>query len=285
MYRILNVELRKHKGFLTKSKEDRRFQEKYSNFKKKECLKDGFICYAFSEKEILLNPIQMEAERLNSLFQCWVQVVYEEFEYENAEAFVISFPYGFDEYDNCYDRDELELDTFPCDDCCANDRKEILYLELDKEKDGFCESFSGLSVDGYEEQIISIPLYNHLCSNDVQEECFKPVFDLNDNIVGYSFYGLNNILPEGTTASRLEEEREVCPSCGRVLVEYYEENLEEPIRPWTITEEGIRMLQDVNFTYEYRENLRKIIVSKKVFRLIKEKWPEIVEYVEPMFVN
>ena len=41
----------------------------------------------------------------------------------------------------------------------------------------------------------------------------------------------------------------------------------------TITEEGIKNLKDVNKTYEFYDEYREIIISKKVAQIIKENVP------------
>ena len=40
-----------------------------------------------------------------------------------------------------------------------------------------------------------------------------------------------------------------------------------------ITEEGIKNLKDVNKTYEFYDEYREIIISKKVAQIIKENVP------------
>ena len=44
-------------------------------------------------------------------------------------------------------------------------------------------------------------------------------------------------------------------------------------RPKRITEEGIKNLKDVNKTYEFYDEYREIIISKKVAQIIKENVP------------
>ena len=44
-------------------------------------------------------------------------------------------------------------------------------------------------------------------------------------------------------------------------------------RPKRITEEGINNLKDVNKTYEFYDEYREIIISKKVAQIIKENVP------------
>ena len=43
--------------------------------------------------------------------------------------------------------------------------------------------------------------------------------------------------------------------------------------PKRITEEGIKNLKDVNKTYEFYDEYREIIISKKVAQIIKENVP------------
>lgn len=45
-----------------------------------------------------------------------------------------------------------------------------------------------------------------------------------------------------------------------------------------ITEEGINNLKDVNKTYEFYDEYREIIISKKVAQIIKENVPYVKFY-------
>lgn len=48
--------------------------------------------------------------------------------------------------------------------------------------------------------------------------------------------------------------------------------------PKRITEEGINNLKDVNKTYEFYDEYREIIISKKVAQIIKENVPYVKFY-------
>ena len=48
--------------------------------------------------------------------------------------------------------------------------------------------------------------------------------------------------------------------------------------PKRITEEGIKNLKDVNKTYEFYDEYREIIISKKVAQIIKENVPYVKFY-------
>ena len=96
------------------------------------------------------------------------------------------FSTGFEEYENYLDREELELDEYPCTNCIANDRKEILYAKpynISK----FKKDYGIYAIEAQEEQILTPNLHQwareHFGHGRIWNKYYKKKYSI---IYGYS---------------------------------------------------------------------------------------------------
>ncbi len=119
----------------------------------------------------------------------------------------------------------------------------------------------------------------------VDDMCFCPVYNMKENLVGYCLKGSGNFLPavalrkEGTAYNYQK-----CSACGRVSIkeEHTEEKEDFAFRLFRLREDAVEDLQAVNATYEYWPFERRLLVSRELLLLIGKKWPEILQFAEPV---
>lgn len=290
MYRSLVVNMQLREKFQRTSSSDRTrfemdFDKKYEKYKRK-----NYVCgvsweYVIPENKFDLRETLEEIKPFQSQYYFGLRLErkYEPKDYDAAVAFKMNFSYGFMEYDNYHDREELELDTNICDDCTAVDRKEILFLRLDSKKK-FRSEYLGLSSE-FEDPIISVPLREYLVKSGIADALFKPVKNYRKEVIGYRFYGEKNILPPGSVTSGYQEYQRVCNTCGRTIVDVrFDLDLDKKAG-WSISQEGMKCLADANLTYEYRPILRDVIINHKIGALMQEVWPKATNYLIPILLR
>ena len=93
----------------------------------------------------------------------------------------------------------------------------------------------------------------------------QPIISKSKKILGYTFI-TDNILPQKSYIDENYKFKNQCEKCERINMTE-NENIFYFI-PKRITEEGINNLKDVNKTYEFYDEYREIIISKKVAQII-----------------
>lgn len=88
-----------------------------------------------------------------------------------------------------------------------------------------------------------------------------------------------NILPQGSYEDPNYKLAGRCRHCGQVKME--EDEKEICIRQKTISKEGRKHMKDVNVSYEFFDDYRELIVSKKVEQIIS-KYVKYAEFL-PVF--
>ena len=127
-------------------------------------------------------------------------------------------------------------------------------------------------------KIVTIILYGSqghahtlkLKESGVDKKYFQPIISKSKKILGYTFI-TDNILPQKSYIDENYKFKNQCEKCERINMTE-NENIFYFI-PKRITEEGIKNLKDVNKTYEFYDEYREIIISKKVAQIIKENVP------------
>lgn len=259
------------------------FQKVYGKYKRKTYLFGENFEYVIPSNKEDLNIVLEKIKPFIKHFELRMRTEekYEAIDYDKAVAYKVEFPYGFDEYDNFHDKEELELEISKCNACAATDKKEILYLSF-QGNDKFKKGCAGHS-DEYEDQIISILLEKHLTDAGIDKDFFKPVYNIRKKLLGYRLYGEKNVLPPKSIVINGEEDYVDCESCGSASIRQlppYSINIENT---WSIDDWGIDALCDINQTYEYRPIYRLVIINKNTYSSIKEVWPEVTKYVIPIF--
>ena len=253
--------------------------------------------YFFSEEKMDLNKVYQEQQKFEEYVDLKDNIVFIEKEIEDAVAYILNYSWGFEEYGNYLDREELEPYIYPCEECNVFDTKEVIYAKPYVTED-LKTSYGIYAIDGGEEQILTPKLYEYLIENGIEKKYFKPVYITKENIIGRAFskfkpmnklftYYLNlnaNVLPENSVKGGYGEVREVCRKCGRINVYYTMDDFSKPVIPWTITEKGVENLKDVNTMYEYYSNSKITIINKKMYNLLKEKVANFSDHITPIFL-
>lgn len=197
-------------------------------------------------------------------------LIYSDEDMDRAVAYGLLFSTGFEEYENYLDREELELDEYPCTNCIANDRKEILYAKpynISK----FKKDYGIYAIEAQEEQILTPNLHQFLVDNNISQDYFRPVYTSRNKLISYYLYQKANVLPRGSVKRGGKIEIERCENCGREIWRFLQDDYEGDPPIWTITKEGLNLLKDVNTMEEYIYGIKRTIISKKLYNLLKKK--------------
>ena len=162
-------------------------------------------------------------------------------EFEKAKAFVLCFPEYY-----CEEYEDIENEYSECESCHSKEKTNSLFYAQPKgyiKKHENDYGFAGL--DGTGELLLLPKLVEKLKKSGVDKKYFQPIISKSKKILGYTFI----------TDNMTENEN----------IFYF--------IPKRITEEGIKNLKDVNKTYEFYDEYREIIISKKVAQIIKENVP------------
>lgn len=184
---------------------------------------------------------------------------------KRAVAFIPMFPeYYCEEYDFCY---------------CKERTDEPFYVQPKGYiKNHFADyGMAGIDVAGG--GILLLPnLINQMINEGVDKKFFQSVLNKRKKIMGYTYIS-KNILPKASMRDMSYKYLGECPLCGAVKLkkrknEYY-------FLTKTINKDALEYLQDVNFTYEFYDEYREIVVSKKMENIIS-KYVEYAEFI-PIF--
>ena len=206
---------------------------------------------------------------------CYVSEITEE-EYDNAAAFIVDWP---DYY--CEEYEEIENAYEECETCYSKIKKSNLFYVQPK---GYIkkhhEDFGMAGFDGTGELLLLPKLVEALIKGGVDKKYFQPVLTKRRRVMGYIFV-TENILPKGSYQDLTYNIKKKCNSCGHINME-----IQQPefwFQKKTISKEGVEKLEDVNVTYEFFDEYREIIVSRKVADIIKKH----VKYAEfiPVFLE
>lgn len=193
-----------------------------------------------------------------------VEVLDEEF--EKAKAFVLCFPEYY-----CEEYEDIENEYSECESCHSKEKTNSLFYAQPK---GYIKKhendYGFVGLDGTGELLLLPKLVEKLKKSGVDKKYFQPIISKSKKILGYTFI-TDNILPQKSYIDENYKFENQCEKCERINMTE-NENIFYFI-PKRITEEGIKNLKDVNKTYEFYDEYREIIISKKVAQIIKENVP------------
>ena len=187
-------------------------------------------------------------------------------EFEKVKAFVLCFPEYY-----CEEYEDIENEYSECESCHSKEKTNSLFYAQPKgyiKKHENDYGFAGL--DGTGELLLLPKLVEKLKKSGVDKKYFQPIISKSKKILGYTFI-TDNILPQKSYIDENYKFENQCEKCERINMTE-NENIFYFI-PKRITEEGIKNLKDVNKTYEFYDEYREIIISKKVAQIIKENVP------------
>ena len=293
MYRNIILELRiKEEAIGRFNKEkilcERKFERDFGRFEVPTMIYGDGKEYHIPDDKVDTNELKRLVLGLQPFYSidCWIKPVFSEDDFRNAPAAMVDFPFGFEEYDNFHDREELVSAVEVCEVCNATKLKKSLILKIDPTfAKAFKKSFQGLSSDSGA-QIVSIPLYEYLIGSGIDGTCFYPVYNIKKNIVGYCLNGSGNLLPAGALCKEgTSYNYQKCGACGRISIkeEQIDEEEDSVFKRFRLRKDAVEALQGVNATYEYWPFERRLLVSRELLLLMGKKWPDILQFAEPVF--
>ena len=168
----------------------------------------------------------------------------------------------------CEEYDDLGYEYQGCSNCEMRERSEDTFFVLPRGYIKRKQKDYGIAwLDDCHEVVLLPKLVQELKNAGLDESNFLPVFSKKKKIIGYVFDS-KNILPKESYKDPNYELNKICDKCGSVTLSENEEIFIQ--HPKTITQEGLAQLQDINFTYEYYDGYRELIISPKVYSTIKK---------------
>lgn len=128
---------------------------------------------------------------------------------------------------------------------------------------------------------------------------FKPVYQKNNQIWAYSFFGGDSILPSLSLLSDALLTYRKCDFCGRKNILYQGFEQTKSIRNeiqtainigaypvsevWELQSSVLSIMKDINITKDSYNGITYTILSKRMFDLIKTQMPKIEKTCVPIF--
>ncbi|MDO5294036.1 MAG: hypothetical protein Q4F05_14950 [bacterium] len=220
--------------------------------------------YKIPQENLLIKEVTELAERYDKLsFSVYFEAKFTKKEMEQAVAYMPYFHRMCFEYDDTGDFTETICKECDC-------QKQIYDLEI-MNQGSIKKSkvdYATYKHEGEDYSIISIPMYEYLSSNGIEQCYFRPIYARRDkkNPLAYQIYS-ENVLPEAAVISK-ENRYEMCSSCHNI--EAKPQNTLQ-YEPYYMIEEMIEQMKPVNITKEYYGRDQLLVVSKEVYHMIKEK--------------
>lgn len=218
------------------------------------------------------NPIFLEAKQLMYDYQGdiiltieWLYPVFSSVEMDEAVAYE---PYFINRY--CFDYDEESNNEYEntCKLCESRDLKENLEIQPKGIKRNSYNTFT--LEENKSVFFITQLMYEYLVENGINSKYFKECYTKRKNIIAYRLYS-DNVLDVNAFYDDSYSDSFICSNCGKL---YKNLQVDDTYINKYIDENSLDNLEDINITYEYFSKNKKIIVSKKVYNLVKEKDPE-----------
>ena len=196
-------------------------------------------------------------------------------EKQTAAAFVPLFPKYF-----CEEYEDIENEYEECSACWVKRKDDKLFYVQPK---GYIKShqndYGMAGLDGTGEVVLLPKLVKRLTEAGIDKKYFQPVLSKRKKVMGYIMVS-KNILPQGFYEDPNYKLAGRCRHCGQVKME--EDEKEIWIRQKTISKEGREHVKDVNVSYEFFDDYRELIVSKKVEQIIS-KYVKYAEFLPVFF--
>ena len=211
-----------------------------------------------------------------SFVSMWYEIEITEEERRRAVAFVPCFP---DYY--CEEYPDGENDYNECEFCYSKRRLDNPFFVLPKGYIKSHENECGMAgMEGTGELVLLPKLVEKLIEGGVERKYFQPVMSKMKKTRGY-IYWTEHVLPEGAFKDPNYKIIERCPECGAINME--KDGRVYRIQPKSIRRDAVDELEDVNYTCEFYDEFRGIVVSKRVEKIIRGN----VKYAEfmPVFLE
>ena len=248
-------------------------------------------------EDILAN--KMEIKKSGVEFDIYVDNHYERKDYDDAVAVALCFlrsckyyeDFDHEEYNGVYYKEIYENGELITSLVIPTEK---LFIRPTKV---LSRRYAGVASEDIA-NFITPDLKDYLVKNGIGEEFFKPAYTKRDKETPYAYkiYGENSILPRGAiiTAKHAIKElssevviKDVIP--GGELDEYFGLQVNwigmgYPFEKELISPEAYKVMGDANETFEYYGKERRNIISKKLFDLIAEKCPDVIEGSSPIYL-
>lgn len=218
------------------------------------------------------NPIFLEAKQLINDYKddiiLIIQYLYPVFSNVEMDKAVAYEPYFINRY--CFDYDEESDNEYEnscklCDSIELKENLEISPKGINK------NSYNTFTLEYNRSVFLTTqPMYEYLVENGIDVKYFKECYTKRKNIIAYRLYS-DNVLDVNAFYDGSYSDLFICSNCGKL---HRNLQIDETYINKYIDKNTLDDLEDVNITSEYFECNKKIIVSKKVYNLVKEKDPK-----------
>lgn len=273
------------------------FHNKYKKYKRRST--QHMEAYDINKNENLEELFHFVIKNQEFLdFQVIVYEIYEKKDYENADAFYPWFNFGGEYYDESEKNNSLiDVSTKGGGGIALKEPVRVRFTAKQKEK--LKKEYIGYTVERFEDCFISVKLRDFLIENGISKKYFKETYDTKGDIIAYRLWGQDNILP--SQAVKIDNFEIYSDTDEHIYYWEYIYYDEAPIDKYlkkhhsmivgsdlggmdTISKDIIQYLQDINETFEYRYflGMRKTIVNRKFYELVKEVIPNADKYFIPL---
>lgn len=218
------------------------------------------------------NPIFLEAKQLINDYKddiiLTIECLYPVFSNIEMDKAVAYEPYFINRY--CFDYDEESNNEYEnsCNLCDSIELKENLEISpkgINK------NSYNTFTLEYNRSVFLTTqPMYEYLVENGIDVKYFKECYTKRKNIIAYRLYS-DNVLDVNSFYDDSYSDLFICSNCGKL---HRNLQIDETYINKYIDKNTLDDLEDVNITSEYLGCNKKIIVSKKVYNLVKEKNPK-----------
>lgn len=302
MYVGAEVYINPYNGYIGKKitkKGQRIFDEFHNKYKKYKRKSTSFLgAYNINKKENIEELFWFVVNNQEFLdFRVYLYPIYENKDYENADAFYLWFSLGGEYYDESEKHNSLiEVSTKGGGGIALKEPIKIKFTAKQKQK--LKKEYIGYTGERYQDSFISFKLREYLIQNGVSEKYFKAVYDTKENIVAYRLWGQDNILPsQAITIDNFERYVDTDENIYYWDYPYDEDRTDKYFKKHNsiffhtesltlnkIKESVLKELEFVNETYEYTcfLGMRDTIVNRKFYELVKEVIPNADKYFVPL---
>lgn len=183
---------------------------------------------------------------------------------QQAVGYLLNLPENY-----CEEYEDIESGYKECTGCWTREKSgEPFYVQPQGYIKRHEKDYGMAGLDGTGETIILPKLAEKLIEEGISNSYLQPVLSKRKKVRGYIFV-TDHILPEGAFVDSDYDKKEICPVCGHIKLSEKEGSIYK-FQTKYLKGEAVEHFKDVNGTYEFFGDYRKIIVSKKVEKIIRE---------------
>lgn len=271
------------------------FEEIYCKNKNKK--ENGFF---INEKKVDFEQLFQQLLPYQNEISIWMHVdpIYEEEDFDMADAFLMNFP----KY--CYYYDEPEDERYNSMQVLYKGKEDLyrehiekMYIAPNGLKSKFAKECTGASTDlGI--HIISQEMKEYLLDNGISEAYIKPVYQKNGQRWADYLFGEEHMLPSFSVLGYTDDVVEPYQKYRVIEIDHkmkrgdslwnsFTEAVQTGIYPcipkYEIRADVLDTLGDVNITTDFYGWCRCTVISKRLFELIRKQVPKITTVSQPIF--